>query len=404
MPDGLRPTKAPVIFAPEFDDDCQAMLNLKAADVDQRVSSYVLLSGSVQVHPAYFWQSRISQDLLDRAIARLMALGHVTVLMGDSENFSDYMTARRSKLQSDGVGRYSFELYSYDQYGSDLDDKARVLDRLVRDRNPYVSESWSRDRKFRLIVSAALPDALEDFRGSPSYGSFRSRLPDTLRHLQEDGLVTVESLQRTMFGGLQIEARDKRWMRRWILARYWEANVDASVSIPAAREILDRSAIQATSSALFWLSFRHLFGQRASAAFRLSQVGGAARVAGLASDDRWVQFMRLWWVASAETCSEASIALNAAERQIHSRVRSRVDALRSSLFRRMRLSLFLSAATHLATTLLSGVSQSGLWIPGFLIGGFNVLPAFIDYRQTTREVESESFSQAKSAVSQWAQK
>lgn len=259
------------VFLAELDDDYQDLARLSQVEMQRRLRCYLLLAPSLIVHPAYFWQSNQTHDLVFNSTNRIFTPEVVKLSLGDSPTVADYMRQRMNSVQARGVP-ITQESVRYQSWGGELQREAASLDGLFATHDP-MRLSISRDAKFRSLISRDLshvPAAGITLRELLiAHMQFLSRedrvraiVGNLRRFVADSSLVSVDSvteyLAKRGLGGL---GQDSMFRRR-LLALYYRANVDGDQVVAGIHAVdPDDPVIHPFEHVLFWQVFSLIFGK-----------------------------------------------------------------------------------------------------------------------------------------------
>ncbi|MBI2916900.1 MAG: hypothetical protein HYY01_02815 [Chloroflexi bacterium] len=308
-----------LVFFPEADDDYQRVAGICGPALLERVCCYVLLADRVVLHPAYLWQSRITNELFYGPLRQLLTGQDSAILLGDSGTAEDYIKDRVSRLEPTRVGKTVLEYLQYKGWGGVLLDQARELDRRFPAQNQIFVKG--RDAKFRRLLES---DSLSNL--DPQ--SLRAQIQEYIRlanvridqdaldgRLQEflssHELVSVETFSGFVGDqGLSQLAYSPAFSQR-MLNLYYHANLDDRVAAPGLRAIGSR-VLDPYDSDVFWQMFKTVFSRRARMVLSASlDPMGIAVVRAVADSPEWREFrtiyftvldqveQALWWNAKS---------------------------------------------------------------------------------------------------------
>ncbi|MEY2422862.1 MAG: hypothetical protein QOI95_2929 [Acidimicrobiaceae bacterium] len=257
------------VFFSELDDDFQNLAHMDGDSLLQRLTTYYLLAPSVIVHPAYFWQSDVTNALLNNAGRELLRPPFTQLELGMHGSIEDYMAQRIAQLR---VPQYrTAEYRSYEARGGALFEEARNLSirfNTAATRRVTVSR---RDAKFRDLLavdlaatrldSTSLGTQLGAIQLTPDNTLVQSRLGETLTDFVTTAdLVSVDTfilqLHTNGFGEL---ANDPN-IRRRLLALYYETYTDPDTINPGTNKFRAGTVLNPYDVDLFWDTMSRLFG------------------------------------------------------------------------------------------------------------------------------------------------
>lgn len=296
-----------LIFLAELQDDFQELQMIDERELIRRVYCYFLLCDGLLLHPAYIWQSTITNKLVLNKLAELFSPEIAKVALGDSEDIIGYMRQRKIQLIEHSESQNTKELSRYESWSSRglLAEQARKLDRKFRDKSVFRNLE-SRDKKFRKLLR-------EDIALEGHYWSIREQVDRFIRtnnvnveidevvekldlFVCKTGLVSMETFTNKLKDiGLR-ELTEDRDFRRRMLDLYVRANIDDRVAVPGIAHVTHEFSINPFDQNIFWLFFGRIFGKKnAEALSRSDDPHAVLFLKQLRDTESWQEFRRIYF-------------------------------------------------------------------------------------------------------------
>lgn len=295
----------PAVYWIEADEEARLLVPKNPAIMGRRsLLAYLLLRRTVIAHPADFWQSSRTNDLLLNAQAQPLLKEAMQIHLGDSATIQDYMTNRIGKLQRDKASsQNNVELRQYEKYHNALTAQADQLDDVFTSSGATLVTNESRDKKFRKLIR---DDLLSDIPIGPQLGGcirkvLRKNEADSIvkaladltrdrrRFLSIDGIVF-----RLVEAGCPHYMVDRIFRRLQLL--HWEARKQGNVDVP----LLARASAGKLDSAdpeVFWMAVDYLVGKEFQQALMALPWQTAVFIAcELRADQEWARFIETYEV------------------------------------------------------------------------------------------------------------
>jgi hypothetical protein len=296
-----------LIFLAELQSDFQELQIINEKELLRRVFCYFLLSDELILHPAYIWQSTVTNKLVLHKLSDLFSPEIARIALGDSEDILGYMRQRKSQLIVHSESQGTKELSRYEKWSKSglLAEQARKLDKKFRDRSEFRNLE-SRDKKFRKLLR-------EDIALEGHHWSIREQIDRFIRiknvrldtseivekldiFVSNSGLVSMETFSNKLIEYGLIELTTEREFRRRMLDLYVRANVDDRVAVPGIARVTHDFSINAFDHNIFWLFFGRIFGEKN--ADTLSQSDDSYIVLflkQLRETESWQEFRRIYF-------------------------------------------------------------------------------------------------------------
>lgn len=270
--DSIGRLKNKAVFIAELDDDFQDAFKLNQDIVLDRLTTYFLLANSLVIHPAYIWQSDISNRLAIGSARRLLAPPYATLELGKHDSVSSYMRQRISQLTKDGP---TPELGAYQRHGSELFDEASDLSLRFRTSIPRNVPAARRDHDFRNLLYSDLDRAGVDDRSMAQIlGTLRveqtgelvtTPLGDELKNFARVGsnhLVSMDTFLARINQSSRPELSHDVKVRRRLLGLYYHTYFDWDTVIPGAGLLEPGAIVNPFEPRVFWPAMSRIAGGR----------------------------------------------------------------------------------------------------------------------------------------------
>jgi len=257
------------LFVAELDDDFQEIGNITEAELIRRAYCYFLLADGLLIHPAYLWQSQISNMVVRAKLFEIFRPPFASMVLGDSQSVPDYITDRMNSLNKYRKRQTTQELGRYLFWQGDITTQAAQLDKTF-DASYRLRLSESRDIRFRKLLSTDLEASLD-----PSslialvrqailqdrLGGDAGEVAASLRSwIAESSLVSVETFTTRVRDGHGLRLLVERTaFKKRMLHIYYHANVENDMVVPGASNL--HGVVDPYDSAVFWEVFETLFGK-----------------------------------------------------------------------------------------------------------------------------------------------
>ena len=260
-----------LVFLPEADDDLQAILQEDRESLIRRMHCYILLSDGIILHPAYIWQSKLTNEVLLQYMSNMLSPAVFRILLGDSTTIKEYIADRIEKVSPRKVKTTLYEYHQYKRWGRDIFDQASKLDKTFLNSKP-VQLAESRDKKFRRLLTNDVSANIDPYSLYSLISTFLRvekldiGLEMVVTKLQEfvqsSDLVSVESFTNYAATGVGLQPLSQSLaFKKRMLDLYYHANVEERVHIPGLRVISER-VIDPFDVDIFWTVFAKLFGKK----------------------------------------------------------------------------------------------------------------------------------------------
>lgn len=262
-----------LVFLPEADDDFQEIVGQDKALLIRSIRCYVLLSDGIILHPAYIWQSKITNEVVLEYIEKELLTPKIfKIVLGDSDTIKEYIKQRVSKLSPRRLKQTLYEYYQYKRWGKEIFEQAGRLDEIFSNSDP-VMLAESRDKKFRDLLKGDISEnidphslyaRLSDFLQTESVPDKEKTLSRIRGYIESSELVSVESFTNYVANDLGLErlARTQDFRKR-MLDIYYHANVDERISVPGLKIVGTRFS-DPFDADVFWQIFGKVFGAEAA--------------------------------------------------------------------------------------------------------------------------------------------
>lgn len=356
------------LFVAEFDDDFQKYALLDRASIARRVHCYFLVAPSLVIHPAYLWQSPLSNDLVVSSWSGLLIPPYASTSVGDSTGYLDYMRQRTGHLAGSRRGAVTNELEQYRSWGLDLEQQAGALDHRFPEAS-HIQLEHSRDSRFRQLLREDLrnahdPDALamlvrRALIHSRQVSKEVSAIRSLSRFARDSPLVSVETF--TVFArrfGIEVSGIGKPFRRR-ALSLYYLANVNDAAELPQLRSLAyDDHVANPYDPEVFWPVMKRLFGRLADLLATSTDAATVRLLRELKEHELW-EYFREQYLLALEAVDES---LRAQESVISERIRDNSEFGRRRVLRRLwrQNKVDLVAAVAAALITAAGAETGGL--------------------------------------------
>lgn len=257
------------VFVAEL-DDYQDLVLLGRAALLRRAYCYVLLADGVIVHPAYLWQSHLSNQLVLDELLELFRPPLAQLALGDSPSVVDYINQRIDRLRQQAPDMTE-ELRKYSYWESRLLEQARKLDKRFTAGTPYRA-SESRDAQFRKLLSSDLNNSLDQHSilnqllsvaRQSKVAIDREEVKEALLTFVKDtDLVSIETFSNQVrVIGVPALAEQQAYKKR-VLDIYYHANVNPQIHIPGLSSLSPDRVVDPFDADVFWAVFAKLLGKR----------------------------------------------------------------------------------------------------------------------------------------------
>jgi hypothetical protein len=350
----------PPVYWVEADEEATLLAPDAGTTLGRRsLLAYLLLGRTVIAHPADFWQSRRSNDLVLDLQAQPRLRDAIQLHLGDSPTVRDYITERMGKLRRDmASSQTNRELLQYEQYGPLLTSQSDQLDDVFTRSGATFPTRESRDKKFRKLIQ-------QDLRSEIPFGPHlgpcirhglhrreADRAIKTLESLCHDGrrFVSIDGIMSRLH-----DARCERGMLNSIFERlqilHWQSRREGTVEVPILSRAIERR-LDSADPQVFWNAVEGLVGPELQRALMTLPWAVAVYMADeLRSDSLWKRFIDTYHVI-VETVEQDHIEI--AESIVASKTAASFPKFRHILWR----------TRPDKWTVLSWVCHAGSWFVG----------------------------------------
>jgi len=306
-----------LVFLPEADDDYQKMATADAAWLLERVCCYLLLADRIVVHPAYLWQSNLTNNLFFRDLCGLLSGQNVAMLLGEWNTTEDYIKARMDRLNPRTLQQTVPEYLQYKRWGETLIDQARLVDHVFPAQGQVFVTG--RDPKFRALLDRDLAPNIDPqstraqlsrhIRMHKLALDFETETTKLQEFVRSSRVVSVDTFSLRLAKAGFLELCYSQPFRKRLLNLYYHANLDERIRAPGLRVIGD-PVVDAFDAEVFWAAFDRLFGNSARTGLLSADSPAAMTVVmRLAESQEWREFrvvyftvldeleQALWWNA-----------------------------------------------------------------------------------------------------------
>jgi len=262
-----------LLFLSEADDDLQEVSEWDTNSLLRRIYCYYLLSDGLILHPAYVWQSKITNQLVFGSLSQLFVPPIARTVLGDSDTVTEYILDRIDRLEPHRLNLTTKEYHQYKRWGTELRAEALKLDRIFS-ASKAVSLRESRDKKFRRLLANDVSPNIDQnslYTAISRYVKIEGlhiEINNLVQKLKEFVgsyfLVSTETFTDYVAGGIGLQglALSPSFTKR-ILNLYYHANIDDEICA-SGLQVLGNQIIDPFDPDVFWAAFSKLFGKKAA--------------------------------------------------------------------------------------------------------------------------------------------